>query len=137
MQRETMKTIAVKVDDSTYRWLAALAKANSINNECGMEDQSTPGGLLAQAAFCFADHAGRRTGSWEAYVGRQMLDASGFQNEVSYKDNDRCAAQDAARNSELMAEWDEVRSYNFFEAVDFSNVFPYLIGQQTRQGWRE
>ena len=132
-----MKRIRVEVDDSTYRWLVALAKANAVNNKCGMELDSTPGGLLAQAAFCFADYAGRRTGSWEADVGGNLLIASGFQNAVVYEAYDRCTARDDADNRRLMEEWDEIRSYNFLEAEDFGNPWMHSFDQVNRNGWRE
>lgn len=74
------KKITVKVDESTFRWLKAFAKAQSgstLNPE-----KVTAGDLLGSAAFCIADHAGRRTGSWEAEVGRQMMVSSGYQNSI-------------------------------------------------------
>jgi hypothetical protein len=75
-----LKTVTVYLDSSTHRWLTALAKANS-------KTDLNPGKvnaaqLLAQAAFCFADHAGRRHGSWEAEAGRAMLFASGYQQPI-------------------------------------------------------
>lgn len=88
-----MKTLRVRVSESTHRWLSALAAAN-VENRAGVG--STAADLLAQAAFCFADYAGRRTGSWEAGVGGAMLISSGIQNPVSAKASDRCCAQDEA-----------------------------------------
>ncbi|HVV01766.1 MAG TPA: hypothetical protein VHH88_10425 [Verrucomicrobiae bacterium] len=76
------KAITVKVDESTYRWLKALANANS-NSQLN-QHKVTPAELLAQAAFCFADYAGRREGSWEAEVGRNLLMASGYQESIPF-----------------------------------------------------
>jgi hypothetical protein len=61
--------VFIQASGSTHRWLHALAKAN----------KTTIDDLLTQAAFCFADHAGRREGSWEADVAGSMLRSSGFQ----------------------------------------------------------
>lgn len=70
------KKITVTVDASTWRWLGALARANQKADM--LLAPSTREGILAQAAFCFADAAGRRTGSWEASVGQSLLDSSGY-----------------------------------------------------------
>jgi hypothetical protein len=79
-----MKRITVKVTDSTFRWLTALAKANS-ENAAGIEP--TASALLSQAAFCFADYAGRRPGSWEADVGGSLLRSSGIHNEIERRES--------------------------------------------------
>jgi hypothetical protein len=91
-----MKTISVEVDPSTYRWLSALAKANSFNSIHNHE--VTPAELLAQAAFCLADYAGRRTGSWEANVGWNLAIPSGYQELVPM--NKAAMLQRIDRNAE-------------------------------------
>lgn len=87
-----VKSVKVKLDASTWRWLRAYAKANSntqLNNH-----KVTPEDLLEQAAFCFGDAAGRRDGSWEADVGGNMLIASGFQAKIAADKIQRLQAQD-------------------------------------------
>ena len=69
------RSVSLKVSASTHRWLTAFAKANGI----------TAGELLAQAAFCFADHAGRRSGSWEGSVAGDMARSCGYQQEIHWQ----------------------------------------------------
>jgi hypothetical protein len=107
MKKSPTKKITVRLDLSTWRWLQALARANK-SAEILMSP-STPAGLLEQAAFCFADAAGRRTGSWEADVGRSMLVSSGFQEELSAADHARCARADERANQLARAAWEEKR----------------------------
>jgi hypothetical protein len=73
-------TIVVKLDLSTWRWLNALANANSFTEF--HDHEVTAAELLTQAAFCMADFAGRRIGSWEAEAGRNLLIASGYQGKI-------------------------------------------------------
>ncbi len=76
-----LKSVTVKLDESTHRWLKELAKANS-------KTQFNPGKLkpaqfLAFAAFCMADYAGRVQGaSWEAEAARGMLFPGNFQAAI-------------------------------------------------------
>jgi hypothetical protein len=72
--------LTVKIDNSTYRWLCALAQANS-NTQLNQK-KVTAGELLAQAAFCMGDYAGRRIGSWEAEAAQPLLVASGYQAKI-------------------------------------------------------
>lgn len=92
------KTVTVKLDPSTHRWLNALAKANS-HTELNA-GTVTPEKLLAQAAFCIADYAGRRDGSWEADVARSLLLASGYQQLMS------------AAQQQRLSRWEESRRLN-------------------------
>lgn len=99
------RKITVEVDASTYRWLRALGRANDkAPNRLG---EAGAEGILAQAAFCIADCAGRRTGSWEASVAESLLTSSGYVTEVPYPESERCrrydeAAQRAWRKSKGM-----------------------------------
>lgn len=97
-----MKKISVTVDDSTYRWLLELANANGVNIG---EIEATPAGLLAQAAFCFADYAGRRPGSWEADVGGSLLNSSGVHATIGWEAFDRCLKVDQAYQAKLRENW--------------------------------
>jgi hypothetical protein len=81
------REIAVKLDPSTRSWLLALARKN----------KTTAAALLAQAAFCFADAAGRRRGSWEADVANSLLVSSGFSASVSDSDFNLCHHLDVQR----------------------------------------
>ncbi len=90
------KKIIVEVDASTWRWLRAFARANS--NTDIHPGKVTEADILAQAAFCVADHAGRRNGSWEASVAQSMMDASGYQESVGYPDYDLCLGWDTKEN---------------------------------------
>ncbi len=83
------KTLTVQVDPSTLRWLIALARANKVE----------PATLLAQAAFCMADYAGRRVGSWEASQAGEMLVASGWQEQPTHEDRQRCWGHDHIENN--------------------------------------
>lgn len=90
------KTLKVEISASTFRWLRALARGNS-------KTEMNPGvvtveDLLAQAAFCMADAAGRRTGSWEADVAQRMLESSGYQAGPDWEEADRCRKLDNAEN---------------------------------------
>ncbi len=82
------KTVTVKVDESTFRWLNELAKAQR-NREV------TAAEFLAQAAFCMADYAGRREGSWEADLGRNLLKAS-YQADIPLRVRFRLSKWEAA-----------------------------------------
>jgi len=82
----------VHLDPSTRMWLVALARANN----------TTPNFILEEAAFCFANSAGRRTGSWEADTGGNMLTACGFQKEIPGAVLDHVRRVDAARNERIM-----------------------------------
>lgn len=84
------KTVTVKVDESTHRWLEAFAEANC-NTELTPR-QIDASDLLAQAAFCIADYAGRRVGSWEADAGRQLMISSGFHETIGFDQAQRLAA---------------------------------------------
>ncbi len=95
------KKITVKVDESTYRWLTALAKANNPNEL--YPEPVDAGKLLTQAAFCMADYAGRREGSWEADVARQLLIASGYQKQVSYQVQGQLLRWEDKRNARWAA----------------------------------
>ena len=86
------RTIKVTMDASTWRWLRALARAHE-KSDLPLAP-ATPAGLLAQAAFCFADAAGRRPGSWEADVGRSMLISSGFQEDLRAVEYHLCKMAD-------------------------------------------
>lgn len=97
------RIIKVKVDVSTWRWLRALARANSKATEFQPAAKLTEADILAQAAFCFADAAGRRAGSWEASVGQSLLDSSGFQQTVTGADWQRCEKLDAIANAKFRA----------------------------------
>ena|SRR5258706_389946 len=89
-RRKTRTTrLTVDIDPSTFRWLTALAKANEV----------TPGTLLAQAAFCMADYAGRRPGSWEAGQAGEMLVASGWPKGPFQQDCQLCRGQDHIENN--------------------------------------
>ena len=89
------KKINVQLDASTWRWLSALAKANS-NTQLN-QHKVTPQELLAQAAFCFADYAGRRDGSWEAHAGAQLLTPSGYQEKINRVLVERLQKREGAR----------------------------------------
>lgn len=107
--RETLRPmkkrkLTVELDVSTWRWLRALARANSNSKPFNEGHTVTAEEMLAQAAFCFADAAGRRTGSWEASVGQSMLDSSGYQASVPYSDYDRCQRLDEEANAKWRAE---------------------------------
>lgn len=89
------KIVTVEVDESTYRWLELFAKANC--NTLVHEREIGPSDLLKQAAFCFADSAGRRDGSWEAGVGRTLLQASGFQGQINWRDAEKLRERERRR----------------------------------------
>lgn len=97
-----VKPVTVRLDESTHRWLSELAKANS-NTELN-PGKINMAQLLAKAAFCFADHAGRREGSWEADVGRNLLLAAGYQQRPP-----------ALRRSQL-ARWEEQKRQAWLES---------------------
>jgi hypothetical protein len=71
------KRITIQVDADTYQWLKRLE--NDLQHVHFPGEKVTMQALLQQAAFCFADHAGRRTGSWEADVGGRLLQSSGYE----------------------------------------------------------
>lgn len=75
MRAGSDKTIVVTVSAGTLEWLQKLAF--NMSRGPAAPTGTTVEELLAQAAFCFADAAGRRPGSWEAGVGREMLRSSG------------------------------------------------------------
>lgn len=87
------KTLMIKVSASTARWLTALAEANNV----------TPGQLLEQAAFCMSDYAGRRTGSWESAVARELLVSCGYQKDISYDRYERLLVREEADNAAFRA----------------------------------
>lgn len=87
-----LKTVKVKIDASTHRWLRALAKANS-NTQLNA-NKITAAHLIERAAFCFGDAAGRRDGSWEADVGINMLMACGYQEKIPADKRQRLQAQE-------------------------------------------
>ncbi len=96
--------ITVRVSPSTARWLRALARAGKPSWEKGRKpDPCTPEELLEQAAFCMADAAGRRTGSWEADVARSLLMSSGLPTEPRPADSDRCHRAENAANAKWRA----------------------------------
>lgn len=66
------RKLTIQLDESTARWLIALAHAN----------QTTGEAMLAQAASCMADYAGRRPGSCEADVGAGLLRSSGWEKPI-------------------------------------------------------
>lgn len=86
------KTFKVKVDLSTWRWLRAFARANS-NTQLN-QGKVTPGTLLAQAAACMADHAGRDTDSWRSRSAQLLLDASGYQGAIKFNQQMRLQKMD-------------------------------------------
>ena len=95
------KTVTVNLDESTHRWLTELAKANS-----GTElnpGQVSAAKLIAQAAFCMADYAGRRPGSWEADVARSLLFASGYQSPIGALRQDKLSAWEEKRRVAFLA----------------------------------
>lgn len=86
-----VKTVKVKLDPSTLRWLRAFAKVNSktqLNSH-----NVTPAKLLGEAAFCLADSAGRHHG-WRADLGGSMLLACGFQEKIPLSKLMRLQTQD-------------------------------------------
>src|SRR2546423_1916700 len=93
------KSITVKVDESTYRWLSAFASVQGKDENTTKSRRATPAKLLAQAAFCMADYAGRRDGSWESDVAKQLLYASGFQGTLPFKKRERLTAWEDHRNA--------------------------------------
>lgn len=95
-------TIKVELDASTHRWLNELAATNS-HTELNA-GTVTAGQLLQQAAFCMADHAGRRHGSWEADVARQLLFASGYQQAIGALKQDQLRAWEEKRRVAYLAE---------------------------------
>lgn len=90
-QRNRYITYRVRVDHATARWLNALARANSAHRDVRVRGFAA---LLEQAAFCLADCAGRRTGSWEADVARTMLIACGYVSSATERDLERLHAAD-------------------------------------------
>lgn len=86
-----LKTVKVKIDASTHRWLRALAKANS-NTQLNAK-KITPAHLVAEAAFCLADYAGRHCGS-KADVGGNLLLCCGFGETIAAQKMMRLKAQD-------------------------------------------
>ena len=76
-----LKTLRVKVDPSTHRWLAALAQANSKSQLNPKEVK--PEHLLAEAAFCLADAAGRHHG-WRADIGGSLLQANNYGEKIPF-----------------------------------------------------
>lgn len=82
-QRNRYVSIRLRVDPPTARWLRALARANAGHLEVRERGVAA---ILEQAAFCLADCAGRRTGSWEAQVARELLTSSGFVSEAGWRD---------------------------------------------------
>lgn len=100
------RTVAftVRVSPSTARWLRALARAGKPRWEKGRKpDPCTPEELLEQAAFCMADCAGRRTGSWEADVARTLLFSSGFNTQASTADQFRLLCAEDRANEKWRA----------------------------------
>jgi len=81
--------VEVPLDESTHNWLLELAKANNVQ-VCD---------LLAQAAFCFADNAGRREGSWEASAARAMLVSSGYAGFVDWDGRKKLWEWEEKRNA--------------------------------------
>jgi hypothetical protein len=82
------KTIKVKVDDSTWRWLRAFARVNSHTQD--NQHKVTPAELLSQAAVCMAEHAGRDTKfNWRASVAARLLDASGYQKSIPFNQQEK------------------------------------------------
>lgn len=73
---------------STKQWLLAFVKANNVTVE----------EMLAQAAFCIADYAGRREGSWEAGVGGDLVMASGYQEAITSEERERLYKREEAAN---------------------------------------
>lgn len=73
------KRITVELDPSTLRWLQAFARSQGGT----LSGTATAESILAQAAFCIADYAGRRPGSWEADVAGNMMIASGWQDATA------------------------------------------------------
>jgi len=55
--------------------------------------------LLRNAAFCFADYAGRRDGSWEADAGRNLLMSAGYQEMIKWDKRERLSAWEEKRNA--------------------------------------
>lgn len=102
------KKLTVEVDVSSWRWLRALARANA-KSDLPLAN-STPEGILAQAAFCFADAAGRRSGSWEADVGRNLLYSSGFQTGPTGAACILCRLADARENEAARRAWEAQRN---------------------------
>lgn len=80
------KTFTIVVPASVWRWLRALAKENRVRAE----------DMLARAAECMADAAGRTTGSPEADVGRRLLYSGGYNGNVPPADIDRLRRDDEA-----------------------------------------
>ncbi len=90
------RKIVLTVGPSTYCWLRALSRANK-KAPLAVAGSSVEE-MLEQAAFCLADCAGRRTGSWEADVARSLLTSSGYRTEADSRDSDRCHRYDEAEN---------------------------------------
>jgi len=80
--------VKLELDASTHRWLTAFAQANS-NQPPLNAGKVTVAALLSQAAFCMADYAGRRPGSWEASVAEGLLLSSGFQTRLPWSQQEK------------------------------------------------
>lgn len=68
------KVLRLTIDEETWAWLLLIAQ----QTDQAPAGKHTVPQLLAQAALCMADAAGRRPGSWEAEVGRNLLQRSGL-----------------------------------------------------------
>jgi len=79
------KKVTVYLDLSTHRWLAAYAKANSGDHRLGYGParRVTARKLLTHAAFCVADFAGRKPGSWQALGALHIMMPAGYQERIA------------------------------------------------------
>lgn len=80
------KTFTIEVPASVWRWLRALARENRVRTE----------DMLARAARCMAEAAGRNPGSPEADVGRRLLYSGGYNGDIPPADIDRLSGEDEA-----------------------------------------
>ena len=80
------KSFTIEVSASIWRWLRALAKENRVRAE----------DMLARAAWCMADGAGRNPTTPEADVGRRLLYSGGYVGDIPPPEIDRLRREDEA-----------------------------------------
>jgi hypothetical protein len=86
LPNDETRTFTIEVSASIWRWLRALARENKVRAE----------DMLARAAWCMADAAGKNPTSPESDIGRRLLYSGGYNGDISPADSDRLRREDEA-----------------------------------------
>ena len=86
LPNDETRTFTIEVSASIWRWLRALARENKVRAE----------DMLARAAWCMADAAGKNPTSPESDIGQRLLYSGAYNDDISPANIDRLRREDEA-----------------------------------------